>query len=63
MLTFESSLSYAILRKRRKCFQGVKGKMSMSAGQLIAILGIGLTAVVLAVVMAILLLKMSQNSD
>ncbi len=37
--------------------------MSMSAGQLIAILGIGLTAVVLAVVMAILLLKMSQNSD
>ncbi|MBM7838278.1 hypothetical protein JOC54_001509 [Alkalihalobacillus xiaoxiensis] len=37
--------------------------MDMSISQLIAILGIGITAVVLAVVMALLLLKMSQNSD
>ncbi len=35
----------------------------MSGSELIAILGIGLTAVVLAVLMALMLLKMSQNSD
>ncbi|SDC42128.1 hypothetical protein SAMN05421737_108114 [Shouchella lonarensis] len=34
----------------------------MSGSQLLAILGIGLTAVALAVVMAILLLKTSEQS-
>lgn len=35
----------------------------MSGSQLISILGIGLTAITVAVSMAFMLLKMSQNSD
>ncbi len=36
---------------------------SMSGSQLIAVLGIGAVAVIVAVGLALVLLKMSQNSD